>query len=330
MQYTRLIFIVNEKIFCYFYDVSYEDAQRANMKKRLSTYSKESLKLSPKSINKVWMELKIKGPVEGKDRAAEILIIAGSPGVIDKDTYLKGYLPLDDSTDIEHIKMELECFGWGCTVRPFEDRDWTTRWRRYSKPVRISKTLMIKPTWEEVKPQKGQIIIEIDPGRAFGTGSHPSTRVCLKAMEVLFKEYRPKNMLDVGTGSGILAIAARKLGAEYIVGIDTDSVTIRVAKENARLNLTKIALSKRGIEDIPGRFSMVVANIITEELVKIAPALVKRISPDGFLILSGILRERVAEVKKAYRTFFQKTYRTFRYGEWVCLVYRASYEKIFS
>jgi ribosomal protein L11 methyltransferase len=137
-------------------------------------------------------------------------------------------------------------------------------------------------------------------------------------------------MLDVGTGSGILAIAARKLGAEYIVGVDTDSVTIRVARENARLNLTKIALSKRGIEDIHGRFSMVVANIITEELVKIAPTLVKRISPDGFLILSGILRERVAEVKKAYRAFFQKTYRTFRYGEWVCLVYRASYEKIFS
>ncbi|MFQ5585704.1 MAG: 50S ribosomal protein L11 methyltransferase [Thermodesulfobacteriota bacterium] len=260
----------------------------------------------------------------GREGVVELLVASGSPGVVDKDTSVTAYLPVDDGGEKRYRKLmeTLQRSGFHAVSRPFQEHDWTSRWKRFIKSVAITRGLLIKPTWEEVKPRSGRIVVEIDPGMAFGTGHHPSTGMCLKALEKLVSERRIGEMLDVGTGAGILAIAARKLGVARVVGIDTDVTALKVARRNVRQNRVAVTISGTPLEKVRGRFSLVAANIIAEELVRIAPSLVKRIAPDGFLILSGILKEREDEVVEQYRSMGLKRYRTFRRGEWVCLVYR--------
>lgn len=279
---------------------------------------------------KKWFEITVAGHVKTAEQVSALLIELGSPGILENDEndkkVLKAYIPIDSSLDakISLLKNRLKAYKWQYQGSMFKDKDWLDKWKRYIKPINISNRLTIKPTWEKIASKKGRIIVEIDPGMAFGTGSHASTMMCLKAADRLSALIKGDNILDVGTGSGILAITSAKLGAKKVVGIDIDAEAVKVARKNVRLNKAdkNVVISARPLEKIRGKFSVIFANIIAEELIKIAESLNERLTDGGYLILSGILAERAKEVEAVYLELGLDIFRTYKKGEWVCLVFR--------
>jgi len=177
--------------------------------------------------------------------------------------------------------------------------DWQ-EWRRFFKPVLVSKRVVIKPTWEEYQLKENELIVEIDPGMAFGTGTHETTRLCIQMLDNIIKG--GEAVFDVGTGSGILAIAAAKLGGGKVLGIDNDEKSVSVAEENVELNSAQKNVSISGIplSEIEGLFDIVVANILAEDLIEMRKELLKRLAKGGRIILSGILKTKAETVIKAY------------------------------
>lgn len=279
-----------------------------------------------------WFEITTRGPANKTEPVAALLIKAGSPGILEEDEgsekIIKAYIPADSSLNQNRVSLKrgLKKFGWTYKGRLFENLDWLSKWKEHIEPISISHRLIIKPTWKEVEQKRGRIIVEIDPGMAFGTGSHASTMMCLKAADRLSHVIKRRNVLDVGTGSGILAIAAAKFGAEKAVGFDIDLEALKVARKNVRLNNVsrKVTITAKSLENIKSKFSVIFANIIAEELVRIAHLLKARIEKKGFLILSGILQERVEEVKIAYKRSGFRIFKAYTKGEWVCLVFQLS------
>lgn len=219
------------------------------------------------------------------------------------------------------------------TISYIKEEDWSSSWKSNFKPTRIGKRLVVKPTWEEYPENAGDIILELDPGMAFGTGTHPTTRLCMEVLEKIFFQegtYRhitengPLLILDVGTGSGILAITAAKLGAERVLAIDIDKQALVVAEENIILNGSQktVTVADTPLTRVDGNYDIVVANILAEELVKMAPELVKRVSPGGFLILSGILTEKEEIVLSGFSMREITHTETTREDEWSCVTYR--------
>ena len=219
------------------------------------------------------------------------------------------------------------------TITYIKEEDWSSTWKSHFKPSRIGKRIVVKPTWEEYAKSDDDIVLELDPGMAFGTGTHPSTRLCMETLEKIFfheGDYRdistngPSSVLDVGTGSGILAITAAKLGAVQVNAIDIDPQAVTVALENIVMNGVdkQVTVSDNPLEKITGRYDIVLANILAEELVKMAPELIKRMSPGGFLILSGILTEKEDIVVQGFSTRETSLAEISREAEWSCLTYR--------
>lgn len=214
-----------------------------------------------------------------------------------------------------------------------KEEDWSNSWKEYFKPARIGKRLVIKPTWEKFPAEREDIILELDPGMAFGTGTHPSTRLCLETLEKIYfhegvfihqNRKKPFTVLDVGTGSGILSIAAAKLGAREVTAIDIDPQAVMVAAENLTLNKVEqsVSVSAAPLSLIGSSFDLIVANILAEALVKLAPELIERINPGGFLILSGILIEKERIVLDCYSALAFTLEEVAREGEWSCLTFR--------
>ncbi len=193
--------------------------------------------------------------------------------------------------------------GWqmrskGATV---VEKDWATAWKAYFKPVRVGKHFLIKPSWEEIQPQAEDIVLELDPGMAFGTGTHPTTSLCLEMMEEVVRA--GQRVYDLGTGSGILAIAAAKLGA-MVEAVDLDPVAVQVAGENVRLNGVERAVKvHRGDlgNVLAGKADLVIANIIADVIIGLLTGLPGLLRQDGELIASGIIDNRAAEVKAAMK-----------------------------
>lgn len=277
-----------------------------------------------------WFEIRAQGPANSADQITDLLIKLGSPGTLEEGEgdkkIVKAYIPADASLNKNKVLLSkgLKKFGWIYEGSLFEDMDWLNKWKEHIKPIKISQKLIIKPTWKKVEPKPGRIIIEIDPGMAFGTGSHASTMMCLKAADKLSHTIKGRSVLDVGTGSGILAIAAAKFGAEKVVGLDIDPEALMVARKNVRLNNVskKVKITAKPLEKIKKLFSVIFANIIAEELIKIAHLLKARLTHNGFLILSGILKERAEEVEVIYKKLGFRLFKTYTKGEWVCLVLR--------
>ncbi|MDT8317943.1 MAG: 50S ribosomal protein L11 methyltransferase [bacterium] len=177
--------------------------------------------------------------------------------------------------------------------------DWQ-EWRRFFKPVLVSRRVVIKPTWEEYELKENELIVDIDPGMAFGTGTHETTRLCIQLLDNIIKG--GETVFDVGTGSGILAIAAAKLGAVKVLGIDNDERSVSVAVENVELNSAdkKVIISGTPLSGIEGSFDIVVANILAEDLIEMRKELMKRLAGSGRLILSGILKSKAEMVIAAF------------------------------
>jgi ribosomal protein L11 methyltransferase len=189
---------------------------------------------------------------------------------------------------------------WPARVAFVEGDAWREAYKAYFKPVRIGARLWVKPSWETLEPAPGDVVVALDPGGAFGTGTHETTRLVLEELQ---DHVRPgMSVLDVGCGSGILAIAALLLGAERAVAVDNDPEAVRVSQENAQHNRVHghMAVSDAELWSIPEHFPLVLANIERRVLVPLASELAARVQPGGLLILSGVLAPEADEVLAAY------------------------------
>lgn len=207
---------------------------------------------------------------------------------------------------VEHEKMHEE--------------DWANTWKQYYKPSKVGEKIVVKPIWEEYEAKDGELVVDLDPGMAFGTGTHETTRMCIQALERYVKE--ESTVFDVGCGSGILAIAAAKLGAKLAVGVDLDPVAVESSIENVGYNNLKNIEILHGnlVEVIDGKADIVVANILAE-IISILTDDVKRVLKDGgVFITSGIIHDRVDMVcEKLEATGFEVIEKN-RDGEWNCIV----------
>ncbi len=182
-------------------------------------------------------------------------------------------------------------------TEPLTDSDWQEEWKKYFKPTAIGERIVIVPSWENYEPKEGEITIELDPGMAFGTGTHASTSMCLELLQET--ELAHRSLLDVGCGSGILSIAAAKLGASPITAIDIDPICIRTTAENAKINQVDDRIEVKtgdltlGLE---GKYDLIVANLIAEIVVRLTEQIGDFIHPGTVIITSGILVEKEALV----------------------------------
>ena len=207
---------------------------------------------------------------------------------------------------VEHEKMHEE--------------DWANTWKQYYKPTKVGEKIVVKPIWEEYEAKDGELVVDLDPGMAFGTGTHETTRMCIQSLEKYVKE--DSTVFDVGCGSGILAIAAAKLGAKLAVGVDLDPVAVESSIENVGYNKLKNIEILHGnlVEVIDGKADIVVANILAK-IICILTDDVKRVLKDGgVFITSGIIHDRVDMVcEKLEATGFEVMEKN-RDGEWNCIV----------
>lgn len=203
--------------------------------------------------------------------------------------------------------------------------DWAENWKQNFSTLRIGSRLVIHPSWETCQPAAGEVAIEIDPGMAFGTGTHGTTLLCLEMIaELLDGEQPPQQMLDVGTGSGILALGAAALGCARVLANDIDPLACEVARENVAKNglQERVEISPLPLEQLAGTYDLVVANILAEENVRLKLHFLDHLRPGGWLVLSGILREKEALVRQGFADLPLQSFPTRTEDEWICLLYR--------
>lgn len=191
-------------------------------------------------------------------------------------------------------------------IRKVPREDWTTSWKKYFKTIEVGSALLIKPSWSKRRPRAGQAVVTLDPGLSFGTGQHPTTSFCLRQLVRARKTGHAQSFLDIGTGSGILAIAAARLGYAPVRAFDNDPTSVRVAKANARKNRVegKISLGRQDLTRLPAQsrigYDVICANLIQDLLLAEQERILNRLAPHGRLVLAGLLTSQFAAVEKAY------------------------------
>ncbi len=230
-------------------------------------------------------------------------LVAGNPNWLIMRAWIA------EVTEVEQIRLRLEqavseigSRGVGLVESPtyqwVQEEDWADAWRDYFKPFRIGERLVVIPSWEEYDLQTGDLPLYLDPGMAFGTGTHTTTSLCLTALERLVKPGH--SVLDVGTGSGILAIAAHRLGATHVTAIDIDPVAVKVALENVQKNDVGVDVARATVAEVGGEgFDLVIANIIAAVIIDLLPAMVAKLKPGGNILVSGIIAEKQQQVLDA-------------------------------
>ena len=208
--------------------------------------------------------------------------------------------------DIQNCGLEI---GPGkITAKKLRRQDWAESWKRHFKPIEIGASLLIKPGWSKRRPRKNQAVIVLDPGLSFGTGQHPTTAFCLEQLVAFRRSEQSQSFWDLGTGSGILAIAAAKLGYAPVHAIDSDPEAIRVASANARQNgvLKQLQLDRQDFTKLPQssrqKYDLICANLISNLLVTERQRLLNRLQKSGKLVLAGILRTEFASIRTTYET----------------------------
>ena len=207
-----------------------------------------------------------------------------------------------------------------------DDADWKDKWKEYFKPVRITDRLVVKPTWEEYEPNDGEKVIQIDPGMAFGTGTHETTSLCLKLMEkYLGDEPQDKEVLDVGCGSGILSIAAALLGCRSVTGVEIDEDAVRVAEENVELNGIgdRVEILQGDLtEGIESKADIIVANLMADLVMTLSKSAKEHLKDGGIFISSGILLEKKGIVSDAVKEAGFEIIEIAEDGEWCAIAAR--------
>lgn len=286
-----------------------------------------------------WAEISIQTTHEATDVVAEIYHDLGASGVVIEDPELlndyidagmwdfsnmtravdtdavtvKAYLPVDEDLD-ERLRLfearirefqsvtgdGMEKGSCAISWATVQDEDWSENWKKYFHPEKVGSLIVIKPTWEDYTASPDDIVIELDPGAAFGTGTHPTTAMCIRELELLVRG--GMRVFDVGTGSGVLSIAAARLGAADVTAMDYDRTAVNVAEENIRQNRLEGQI-RTGISDLlksfEGQADLIVANIIADIIIRLFEELDEHLAPGGHLLASGIIAERLPDVTEA-------------------------------
>lgn len=194
------------------------------------------------------------------------------------------------------------------SIRKVPRQNWSESWKKHFKPLEIGPTLLINPSWSRRKPKPGQALVILDPGLSFGTGQHPTTEFCLRQIVAARSPDQPQSFLDIGTGSGLLAIAASKIGYDPVRAFDNDPAAVRIARANAQSNRAAqhISITRTDLTELPlqskTKYSVIAANLIDSLLISQSDRILNRLRPDGRLILAGILTAQFPGVQKAYQT----------------------------
>ncbi len=284
-----------------------------------------------------WLEVSVTVENEAAEAVAEVLsryayrgvvIEAGPEGWDAGPVVVRAYLPADDQLQANKHRVEVALWHLGQirpvsvpTFRPVADEDWAEAWKERLNVMHIGRHIVIRPSWLEYAPAPGDVLIQLDPGMAFGTGLHPTTQMCLVALERLI---RPgAEVLDLGTGSGILAIAAAKLGAGRVLAVDNDPVAVKTAQGNVVTNGVQgiVNLVCGSLAKVSGSYDLVVVNILARVIVEmVQEGLAARVCPGGVLIAAGILADQEPEVVAALeQEGLVLTGRQWK-DDWVCLV----------
>jgi ribosomal protein L11 methyltransferase len=290
-----------------------------------------------------WLKISLDCPENLVEATTDLLGILSKSGVeqtpvVRGTSRVSGFFRLDEDRTraqiTEELGRELAALFSLYELTPPEleystlhEQDWATSWQQFFKPFAIIPGLIIKPGWEQYSARTGEQVIEMDPGMAFGTGQHASTKLALGLMRRCFQDAAPTRVLDIGTGTGILAMASALFGAEQVVAVDNDPEAVRVATENSAANgLDRvISCSMDGLEEIRGSFDLICANIVHDVLVAMAPAIVRLLAAEGRVVLSGILsgaqeKNIVSIYQSLDLTLLQATYE----DEWVSLLFSTS------
>jgi ribosomal protein L11 methyltransferase len=299
-----------------------------------------------------WLELAVEADVEAVEAVSEILgrVAPGGTSVepgfeltdeglgarVDtaRPAIVRAYLPARDPEAMEAAVAEvsaalghLQAFGLrsisNVSTRVVHEADWAEAWKRHFPVLRIGRRIVIRPTWRRHRRAADDVVLALDPGMAFGTGLHPTTRLCLQALEEVADTggLAGARVLDVGCGSGILAIAAVRLGAASAIGLDTDPIAVEATAANARRNAVARRIRVR-VGSLPSGerpFEVVLANLIASLLVTLGRELAAELAPGGTLLASGIFRDREGDVREALqKTGLTVTHR-WAEGDWVAL-----------
>lgn len=226
-----------------------------------------------------------------------------------QEIYIKAYLPQDDRMmgrieqiiiELNDIEIRMNMGPTRVTYKAVAEEDWANNWKAYFKPERIGTKTVIKPSWETYEAQPDDVIIEIDPGMAFGTGNHATTALCLQILEEYVKP--GMDIIDVGTGSGILAVQTGLLGAERVQAMDYDTVAVSAAKENVELNhlADKVSVCQSDLlAQAEGKADIIVANIIADIIIRLTPSVEEHLKGPKLFVSSGIIDTRKDDVLKA-------------------------------
>lgn len=243
---------------------------------------------------------------------------------------VKGYLPEDDELEgkLINLNREFDKLKETVNVAPGEisreiiqDEDWVNNWKQYFHVSRIGEHIIIRPSWEEYVAEPGDVVITLDPGAAFGTGTHPTTSMCLAELENQIKA--GMTVFDVGTGSGVLAVAAVKLGAAKVTAVDYDATAVKAAAENLAMNgmETRIDLHRSDLmKNVDGKADVITANIIADIIMRLFDELDEHLAEGGKLIASGIIEPREAEVRAAAEKHGFIIEKVNRQKEWVMML----------
>jgi len=306
-----------------------------------------------------WVEVQIKTTTEAEEIVANIMYDLGVTGLAIEDpndilafqqseedwdyidpelikqdyegVIIKAYFPEDENLsdkiqlvkdNIENIPLRENGKALGSvTITEVYEEDWTEAWKKYYKPIKLGEKIVIKPTWEEYEKKEGEIVIEIDPGMAFGTGTHETTMLCIEALE----KYVDENsfVYDVGCGSGILSIVSAKLGAKKVIGVDLDPLCVKISKENVSINKmeNRVEILEGNLLDkFVEKADIIVCNIIAEVIIDLIKHIKRYLKDNGVFIASGIIVEKKDKVKEELVKYGFKILEEKIANDWVLIV----------
>ena len=306
-----------------------------------------------------WCEISIQTSHEAVELIAEIFRDLGASGVVIEDPELvndyitsgkwdytdipiaketevvveKAYLPVNGELEgrIQTLQQEIKALeSRGVNTAPavlttaeLQDEDWSDTWKQYFHTEKPGERVVIKPTWEEYEPKDDEVVIELDPGAAFGTGTHATTSMCIRQLEKLVKP--GMTVFDVGTGSGILSIISAKLGAKNIQAVDYDDSVLKIVEENLEQNNVQDIISVAQsdlMQNVHGKAELVIANIIADIIIRLFDQLDEHLEQDGTLLTSGIIEDRIEDVLAAAEAHGYGVVERLENKGWACITFK--------
>ena len=306
-----------------------------------------------------WCEISIQTSHEAVELIAEIFRDLGASGVVIEDPELvndyitsgkwdytdipiaketevvveKAYLPVNGELEgrIQTLRQEIKALeSRGVNTAPavlttaeLQDEDWSDTWKQYFHTEKPGERVVIKPTWEEYEPKDDEVVIELDPGAAFGTGTHATTSMCIRQLEKLVKP--GMTVFDVGTGSGILSIISAKLGAKNIQAVDYDDSVLKIVEENLEQNNVQDIISVAQsdlMQNVHGKAELVIANIIADIIIRLFDQLDEHLEKGGTLLTSGIIEDRIEDVLAAAEKHGYGAVERLENKGWACIIFK--------